>query len=152
MPMVNFHPIYFQILANYPSGMVHCIVADPVLVKLCQAVAKRRSVSAIVSAIYSGMYKENIQARVIRDLGHLCSELCMDNFQSILKKTSPDCLIEFDWEAILSEWKNRGVLLHEVLQAIIGKKEGSAQKRAIPVIGLAGSALLYGRSQKMYLV
>ena len=92
--------------------------------------------------------KDKLIDKVMIQLSEECKHLCGTKFNSLLRKCSPSQLLEFNMEALMSEWQHDAPLLHRFL--VTAASSGSAPTTdQIPPICMAGSILLRARNIHM---
>ena len=86
---------------------------------------------------------------------HLCSS---SSFQSVLRQSSKESLMAFNWSTIISEWQHEAPTILAVLKAIVGPnrtrnvKKGVSLESRYPALCAAGAILLKERNQQMSLI
>ena len=85
----------------------------------------------------------------VREIGKQCDALRSTKVKSLLRKYSDEDMMDFSFEKLCLEWRERAPLFYHVLMICANPLHGIGSLDWIPSVALAGSVLLRERSKDM---
>ena len=88
---------------------------------------------------------------VLRSIAAECSSLCSTKNQSMARQSNSQDMMNFDFESLCLEWKNKAPLFYSFLMSCALSERWKDVKTVswLPSVAMAGAALLRERSRGM---
>ena len=88
---------------------------------------------------------------VLRSIAAECSSLCSTKNQSMARQSNSQDMMNFDFESLCLEWKNKAPLFYSFLMscALSGRRKDVKTVSWLPSVAMAGAVLLRERSRGM---
>ena len=138
---------FFKVVSTVCSS--HSRVLPKSLQEVGKALLNRKDlVSAVLNS--KDLYKDTVN-RIMEDVIKECVHLCeKKRFSSILRKTDPEHLQNFQWSNLLDEWKREAPLLYRFLTTVATPAScTSLPKDHFPAVCASGAILLRSRNVHM---
>ena len=97
--------------------------------------------------IVEAVLKQKLINKLMITLREECKQLCSVKTNSILRKCTPQQLLNFSMESLISEWQREAPLFHQLLVTVASSNLPSIHQ--IPYICMAGAILLRSRNIHM---
>lgn len=138
---------FFKVVSTVSSS--HSRVLPKSLHEVGKALLNHKDlVSAVLNSkdLYTGTVNR-IMADIIKECVHLCEK---KRFSSILRRTDPNNLQNFQWSNLLDEWKKEAPLLYQFLTTIATPSSSTCLPTDhFPAVCTSGAILLRSRNIHM---